>query len=219
MTPAAQARIAELATRAAGLAAGGRAILGITGAPGSGKSTLAELLVAELVARGFPVAAVPMDGYHLADAALDRLGLRDRKGAIATFDGHGFLALLRRLRTETGNVVYAPDFERTLEQPIAGSIGVGPEIRIVVTEGIHLLREEDPWPRVHAELTETWYAELPEPERLARLHARHVRFGKSPAGAHAWIAAVDQPNAERVAARRGHADLVVPMDGLGAPPG
>lgn len=218
MDPVPGPRIGELATRAAGLAAAGRAILGITGAPGSGKSTLAGLLVAELTARGVPVASVPMDGYHLADAALDRLGLRDRKGAIATFDGHGFLALLRRLRTETENVIYAPDFERTLEQPIAGSIGVGPEIRLIVTEGIHLLRTEDPWPRVHAELTETWLAELPDAERIARLHARHVRFGKTSDGARAWIATVDQPNAERITERRSLADLVVPMEGLGRPP-
>ncbi|MDQ1530619.1 MAG: hypothetical protein QOE37_724, partial [Microbacteriaceae bacterium] len=47
-----------------------RVLVGIVGAPGAGKSTLAEGLAAAARARGIPTAVVPMDGYHLADAAL-----------------------------------------------------------------------------------------------------------------------------------------------------
>jgi pantothenate kinase len=107
-----------LADRAAGLAVDGRAVLGVVGCPGSGKSTFVDRLVASLGARveGGPaaVAHVPMDGFHLADQALDRLGLRHRKGAPETFDAAGYAALLRRLRTETATTVYAPAFERDL---------------------------------------------------------------------------------------------------------
>jgi pantothenate kinase len=186
----------------------GRAVLGIAGAPGSGKSTLAARLVAAV---GPAAAWVPMDGFHLADAALDRLGLRSAKGAPDTFDGWGYLALLRRLAAETGNPVYAPDFERTLEQPIAGSIAVGPPVRLVVTEGNYLLLDAEPWTSIRRALTEVWYVEVDEAVRLERLIARHVAYGKEPAAARDWVAAVDEPNARLVAARRAAADLTVSL--------
>jgi pantothenate kinase len=197
----------ELVRRAAGLASGpGRAVLGIAGAPGSGKSTLASRLVAAV---GPAAAWVPMDGFHLADAALDRLGRRSAKGAPDTFDGWGYLALVRRLAAETSHPVYAPDFERTLEQPLAGSIAVDPPVRLVVTEGNYLLLDAEPWTLVRAALTEVWYVEVDEAVRLERLVARHVAFGKAEAEARDWVAAVDEPNARLVAARRAAADLVV----------
>ena len=184
----------------------GRALIGIAGPPGAGKSTLAGRLV---TAVGPAAAWVPMDGFHLADAALDRLGLRARKGAPETFDGWGYLALLRRLAVETGHPVWAPDFERTLEQPVAGRIPVDPEVRLVVTEGNYLLLDRPPWPQVRAALSEVWYVEADVGVRLERLLARHVEFGKTPAEARAWVAAVDEPNTRLVERGRDAADLVV----------
>ena len=46
--------------------------------------------------------------------------------------------------------------------------------------------------------------------RLARLHTRHVTFGKAPDEAVAWVAAVDEPNAVLIEATRDRADLIVP---------
>ena len=186
-----------------------RAILGITGAPGAGKTTLADALVERLRQAGIAVAHVPMDGFHLADAALIERGILDRKGAIETFDGHGYLALLLRLRNELDHDVLAPDFERTLEQPIAGAITVRPEVRLVVTEGNYLLDDEGAWPAVRAALDETWFIDIDDRIRVERLVRRHVAFGKPEAQAASWVAEVDEVNARRVIARRSAADLVV----------
>ncbi len=202
----------DLLARARALPASGhRAVLGIAGSPGAGKTTLAERLVQELNGSGTPwVAHVPMDGFHLADSELDRLGRRDRKGAPDTFDAAGYAALLRRLREEPDQeVVYAPGFERVLEQPIAGTIPVPPSARLVVTEGNYLLLETDSWARVRPALDEVWFCELPEQERIRRLVARHEEFGKSHEAAVAWVRGTDQRNADLVAGTRGRADLVV----------
>jgi pantothenate kinase len=206
----------DLARRAASLAADGRAILGITGTPGTGKSTLAELVANVLDPEGAWVARVPMDGFHLADAALDRLGRRGRKGAIDTFDAYGYLAMLRRIRTEHDHAIYAPDFHRTIEQPIAAAIAIDPAIRLVITEGNYLLSPEEPWPEVRRELTEVWYVELDEQVRRARLVARHVEFGKTEAAARRWVDEVDEVNAQTIAARRDVADLRISMSRLEA---
>ncbi|MER7740390.1 nucleoside/nucleotide kinase family protein [Streptomyces sp. NPDC096538] len=209
----------DLLHRARALPRGGRrAILGIAGGPGAGKSTLAERLVRELNGSGEPwVVWVPMDGFHLADAELDRLGRRDRKGAPDTFDAAGYAALLRRLREEGDDeVVYAPGFERDLEQPLAGAIPVPPAARLVVTEGNYLLLGTGAWARVRPLLDEVWFCAPDEQERLRRLIARHERFGKSHEEAVAWVERSDEPNAALVAGTRDRADLVVPESAVTA---
>jgi pantothenate kinase len=176
----------ELIDRARALAeTGGRRILGIAGAPGAGKTTLAELVTAGLAGAAVQV---PMDGLHLADVELNRLGRRDWKGAPDTFDGFGYLALLRRLRAQApGEIVYAPAFERTIEQPIAGSIPVDPSVPLVVTEGNYLLLDQPPWPEVAGLLDETWFVEIDDAVRLDRLIRRHIEFGKTPEQAAEWV--------------------------------
>ncbi|NUW43180.1 nucleoside/nucleotide kinase family protein [Nonomuraea rhodomycinica] len=207
----------DLAARARALVTGGhRALLGITGGPGAGKSTLAEHLLRVLREAPPPgrtaewVAHVPMDGFHLADVELDRLGRRERKGAPDTFDAAGYAALLRRLREDEEDVVYAPSFERVLEQPIAGSIPVPRAARLVITEGNYLLLDEGDWARVRPCLDEVWYCALDSVERVRRLVSRHTRFGKEPEAAVAWVMGTDQRNADLIATTQGRADLVVP---------
>ncbi|MGW5234757.1 nucleoside/nucleotide kinase family protein [Streptomyces nodosus] len=213
----------DLLKRAAALARPDRrAILGIAGAPGAGKTTLAGHLVRRLNGEGPPwVARVPMDGFHLADSELDRLGRRDRKGAPDTFDAAGYAALLRRLRDEGEETVYAPGFERVLEQPLAGAVPVPPTARLIVTEGNYLLLETGAWARVRPELDEVWFCEIDERERVARLVARHREFGKDHDTAVAWVLGTDQRNADLVASTRHRADLVLPATALpvrGEPP-
>lgn len=199
----------QLIERARRLAdSGSRHLLGIAGPPGAGKTTLAEHLVRALGPDR--AVLVPMDGFHLADAELRRLGLLNRKGAPETFDPYGYTALLRRLREpRPGEPVYAPGFERELEQPIAGSIPVEPEVPLVITEGNYLLLDDPPWRPVRALLDETWWVELDTEERVRRLIDRHERFGKEPAEAERWVLTSDEANARRVAPGHKTADLVI----------
>jgi pantothenate kinase len=183
----------------------GRRILGIAGAPGAGKTTYAERVVAESTV---PAVHLPMDGFHLADVSLRRLGLLDRKGAPETFDAWGYAALLARLRKAT-TTVWAPGFERTLEQPLAGAVAIDPHVELVVTEGNYLLLDRPEWQAVRAALDEVWFLDVADGIRRPRLVARHVQFGKSPIEAEAWVARVDDANAALVLATRSSADRLV----------
>ena len=190
------------------LATGPRRLLGVVGPPGSGKSTLAALMAQVL---GERAQAVPMDGYHLAQVELERLGRAQRKGAPDTFDAAGYAALLRRLREQPAHeTVYAPDFRREIEEPVAGALPVFVHTPLLITEGNYLLLDDDPaWAPVAALLDEVWYLDVPQSLRLERLTARHMRFGRTRAQALAWIAQTDEPNARRIEASAHRANQTV----------
>jgi pantothenate kinase len=152
-----------------------------------------------------------MDGFHLADVTLDALGRRDRKGALDTFDGDGYVAALRRLKAGEPRPVYLPGFERELEQPIAAAVAVPASARVVITEGNYLLVDDGPWAEVAGLLDESWYLDVDAAVRRERLIARHIEFGKAADAAREWVLNVDEPNAELIAATRGRASLVITL--------
>ncbi|WP_045730798.1 nucleoside/nucleotide kinase family protein [Pseudarthrobacter chlorophenolicus] len=187
---------------------GTRTILGIAGAPGSGKSTLAARLQEEFGAGTAVV--VPMDGFHLGNAIIDGTPLRDRKGAMDTFDAGGYLSLLRRLAARDEAVVYAPEFRRTLDEPVAASIAVPADVPLVITEGNYLLADQEPWKEIRAQLDEVWFLETPHELRISRLVARHVSFGMAPDAADAWANGPDEANAALIRSTRHDASSIIP---------
>lgn len=196
-------------------------IIGIAGAPGAGKTTLATALTAALRERlgVHAVAHAPMDGFHLADVELRRLGLLHRKGAPDTFDAGGYAALLRRIRALHTDTVYAPAFERDLEQPIAGAIPIAAGVRVVITEGNYLLLDEPRWREAAAELDEIWYVTVEDSVRTRRLVDRHIEFGKPPDYARRWVEDSDELNARLVTATADRADLMVSTEIVPGPTG
>ncbi|MFN3165906.1 MAG: hypothetical protein ACE37H_02460 [Phycisphaeraceae bacterium] len=199
----------ELVRRATDPAA--RAVLAIAGVPGSGKSTLARAIVNRLN-RNTPGSALlfPMDGFHLPNDELDRLGLRQRKGAPLTFDGQGYVKLLHRLR-DAGRTAAVPVFDRDRDEAVytgKPEHTAGGRTRWVVTEGNYLLLETIPWNAI-GELSElTVWIDTPMPRAKRWIIERHMRYGRSPEAAEHWYETNDRLNAQHVLRHSLHADRI-----------
>lgn len=185
-------------------AQGSRRLIAIAGAPGSGKSTLAVDLVAAL---GPGAALVPMDGFHLDNRLLDARGLRARKGAPETFDGAGFVHMVRRLASEPEIIV--PVFDRVRDIAIAGAQVVGPETETAVIEGNYLLLDAKPWSDLRPLFDLSVFLEVSEEELEERLIRRWRNHGHDAEAARARALGNDLPNARTVARQSVAADLTL----------
>ncbi|WP_394685299.1 nucleoside/nucleotide kinase family protein [uncultured Microbacterium sp.] len=204
-TAAATVHLDDLVARARQLVASGeRRILGVVGTPGAGKSTVSDALLAAL---GDDAVLVGMDGFHLANEELVRLGRRDRKGAPDTFDVEGYIALLDRIRA--GREVYAPRFDRGLEESIGSAVLIPADVPLVITEGNYLLHDDLGWDAVASRLDEVWFLDIDSHARRERLIARRLSHDHPYDEAVAWVRDVDERNALVVNRGRDRADLVV----------
>ncbi|MET7392116.1 nucleoside/nucleotide kinase family protein [Dactylosporangium sp. NPDC005572] len=190
----------------------GRTVVGICGPPAAGKSTLSTALSDALnVHDGLSSVAVPMDGFHLSNVELARLGLTDRKGAPETFDAAGFVHLLRRLHA-ADELVYAPSYSRTLHESIGGVIPVPPSVRVIVVEGNYLLLDSGPWAQVRGLLDLVLYLDAPDQVRQDSLVRRQLARGLDLEHAHDWVFRSDERNAAVIAGTRDRADLILTRD-------
>jgi pantothenate kinase len=193
-------------------AGGGRMILGLAGPPGAGKSTLAAAIVtaARAAVAHEWAACLPMDGYHLSNAQLERLGLLHRKGAPATFDADGYVAMLARVAADGGRDIYAPDYDRTVHhEPIAARLLIPGPARLVVTEGNYLAVDAAQWRPVRPYIDHLWYVESPDQIRRERLIERQLADGRDERAARDWVERSDRPNGELVKLSRRNADRVI----------
>jgi len=187
-----------------------RIIIGLVGMPGAGKSTLSTYLMKKLPKE--TTALVPMDGFHMSNAQLSQLGRSERKGAPDTFNSNAYADLIELINSVPKEEVRFPIFHRELDESIEDEGVIYPDTKIVLTEGNYLLLDEDAWPRTQKLLNESWFVDVNNNRRMARLVARHIKYGKSPEAAHAWAHGTDQRNAELIEATRIRADVIVYLD-------
>ena len=183
-----------------------RFLLGITGPPAAGKSSVAERIVA-VASKRVASCVAPMDGFHRANADLEANGLLPLKGVPATFDGAGFVTMLRALRAGDTDVAW-PTYDRTVEEVVPGAQPIITAVRLVVVEGNYLLLDSPPWNEVQQLLDEVWFLDVPVPVIVTRLLERHGR-DRSAEEAAAKVASTDLPNAELVERSRNRADVIL----------
>jgi pantothenate kinase len=186
-----------------------RTVVGLCGTPGGGKSTLSEQLAKAAKAEGVAAIVVPMDGFHLANAELRRLGRAERKGAPDTFDVDGFVNLLKRIRMEPISTIWAPVFHREIEESHAGELAIEPDHQLIIVEGIHLLQSDHGWDQVLPLLDIAWFLDCADLQaQKDRLVQRSIENGRTPEQARHWVETVDAPNIDRVMATKHRAHTI-----------
>ena len=187
-----------------------RLMVAIAGPPGAGKSTVADALALALNDRlpDHPAEVVPMDGFHYDNAILDARHLRARKGAPETFDADGFLALLRRLRTEKGDIA-TPVFDRTVDLSRGSARIIGHQQRLLIVEGNYLLLNRPVWRELPAFFDVTVFLQPTVETIEKRLIQRWLDYGLDPEAAALRARGNDLVNAKIVLAESRPADITL----------
>lgn len=202
-----------------------RVLVGVTGGAGTGKTILSVLLCRVLRVLSGQEIAVPLgtDAYHFPNAFLDtqveieqgkEAPLRQIKGRPPTFDVELLVADLRRLRSSEEHEIWLPVYDRGRHDPVPGTLCVRPHHRIVVVEGLHLLRPEPGWKEARACLDFCMLLELPLETCRRRVVTRKIAGGRLPADVYAHFERVDRPTLEELhdPALRARADLVIQLE-------
>lgn len=186
-----------------------RTMIGIVGKPGAGKSTVVTEIQKQFSAE--EVAIIPMDGYHLSNEELIKLGRRERKGAPDTFDVEGFISLITRVRNEIDKDHTFPIFHREIEASKADEGIVLRNTKVIVIEGNYLFSEEHNWSEVFPLLDQSWFIEIDDEIRMQRLITRHIKYGKTPQEAEEWSRGSDEENAKFIAKTASRAERIIKL--------
>lgn len=188
-----------------------RVLVAISGPPASGKTTLAEELARRLNAQKCETAVVPQDGFHLDNGVLQARGDLARKGAPHTFDGAGFVHLIRRLKERAD--VAVPVFDRTRDLAIAGARIIPASAEVIIVEGNYLLYDDAPWFNLAPLWTLSVCLDVPMADLRARLIQRWLSHGLSSTAATHRAMSNDIPNAQSVLDRALPATFTLTPDG------
>ena len=174
-----------------------RSLTALAGPPASGKSHIANALCKDLNKYSPDSAVVlPMDGYHLDDALLEKQGMRDRKGAPHTFDIAGFIHILQRISLGDEIDIAVPVFDRSLELSRAAGRLIPRTARHILVEGNYLLLDQPEWRDLASFFTTTVMITAPRSLLERRLMQRWQNL--SPTQAREKCESNDLPNADLV---------------------
>jgi pantothenate kinase len=188
-----------------------RVLVAISGPPASGKTALADELARRLNAQKCQTVVVPQDGFHLDNQVLEERGQLNRKGAPQTFDGAGFVHMVRRLKERAD--VAVPTFNRTRDISIAGARIVPASAEVIIVEGNYLLFDDAPWFNLASLWTLSVRLEVPMKDLRARLIQRWLGHGLSRTAATRRATSNDIPNAQSVLDKALPATLTLAPDG------
>ena len=187
---------------------GRRYVVLLAGPPGSGKSTLAAILeqIGAALRPPLPLQTLPMDGFHLGNAELQRRGLMTRKGLPDTYDLDALSASLAALKG--GRPLRWPRYDRRIHDPVQEAI-VAAATGVVLVEGTFLALADRGWRelRLHAHLC--LFLDCPLSILRPRVVARHRRGGREAEDAAAHFARVDEVNTLHILMRRHGVDLTL----------
>ena len=174
-----------------------RSLTALAGPPASGKSHIANALCRDLNKYSPDSAVVlPMDGYHLDDALLEKRGIRDIKGAPHTFDIAGFIHILQRISLGDEIDIAVPVFDRSLELSRAAGRLIPRTARHILVEGNYLLLDQPEWRDLAGFFTTTVMITAPRSLLERRLMQRWQNL--SPTQAREKCESNDLPNADLV---------------------
>lgn len=204
---------ADLQDRAA--ACGRPLLVALAGMPGAGKSTTSGVLRRLLHPKCF---VVPLDGFHVPLQSLRSRPDADdavyRRGAADTFDPEGLCEKLRQVVEGQEPKVWFPDFDHAVGDPVDDTLCFERSLhRIVLVEGLYLLRQQDGWGSLADFFDYKIYLEADLEECIARVKERNKAIpGYTPEEIDRRCDEVDRANAKVVQESVNQADLIVQTD-------